>query len=104
VTDTVFIVVVVGLTSSAAVLLGRRAPSRSLASAAGKALESAGLVAVFMLLNMGAGFCLAHAARRIPGGFVSLYVNDDVALLVLSALQALVAQWWREPEPARPGP
>jgi len=85
--------------SVAAVLLGRARSRRSLASAAGKALETAGFIVAFFLLNLGLGVLFTLVARATTGGFVSLYVNDDVSVLVLSALQALVLQWWREPEP-----
>lgn len=96
--DAVFILAVVGLTSIAAWLFFRRGGRRGLRAAAGKALESAGLAGVFFLLNLGVGLSLALALRRAPGAFVSLYVNDDVSMLVLSVLQALVLQWWREPD------
>jgi hypothetical protein len=101
--DALVVLCVLGLTSTAALLLFRRGGRRGLGAAAGKALESAGLAAVFFVLNLGVGFSLALALRRAPGGFVSLYVNDDVSMLVLSVLQALVLQWWREPESGRPG-
>jgi hypothetical protein len=94
----------VAATSAAAVWLGRNRSRRRLASAAGKALETAGLAVAFLLANLGLGVVAALVARAATGGFVSLYVNDDVSVLVLSALQALVMQWWREPErepPAR---
>jgi hypothetical protein len=100
--DALFILAVVGLTSTAALLFFRRGGRRGLGAAAGKALESAGLAVVFFLLNLGVGVCLALALRRAPGAFVSLYVNDDVSVLVLSVLQALVLQWWREPESRDP--
>jgi len=100
--DAVFILTVVGLTSIAALLFFRRGQRRGLRAAAGKALESAGLAGVFFLLNLGVGLSLALALRRAPGAFVSLYVNDDVSILVLSVLQALVLQWWREPDSSPP--
>jgi len=96
--ETTFILVVVGLSSLAAALVARRAARRRLGSAAAKALETIGLAAVFLLLNVALGFCLTLLARVVGGGFVSLYGNDDVTILVLSALQALLFQWWREPE------
>ena len=33
--------------------------------------------------------------RKARGGFVSLYLNTDNTIVVLSALQAAVLQWWR---------
>jgi hypothetical protein len=93
-----FILAVVGLSSLAAALVARRGARRRLLSAAARALETVGLAAGFLVLNVALGFCLTLLARAVSGAFVSLYVNDDVAILILSALQALVFQWWREPE------
>jgi hypothetical protein len=96
---TAFILVVVALTSAAAAMLFVRGRAhRRLGSAIGKALETLGIAAVFLFLNLGFGFCLALLARTVAGSFVSLYLNDDVAIVILSVLQALVFQWWREPE------
>ena len=101
--ETAFILTVVGLTSTVALALARRQSHRGLRSAAGKALEAVGLVGLFFLANLAAGFALTLVLRATTGSFVSLYVNDDVSLLVLSVLQALVWQSWREPEdPAQP--
>jgi hypothetical protein len=94
---TAFILGVVALSSAAAMLFVRGRPHRRLGSAIGKTLETVGIAAVFLFLNVGLGFGLALVARAVGGG-VSLYVNDDVAIVVLSLLQALVVQWWREPE------
>jgi hypothetical protein len=96
--ETAFIIAVVGLTSLLAAMLARRGARRGLRSAAGKALETIGLVVVFLSLNVAVGFGLALVARRVAGGFVSLYLNDDATIVALSVLQALVVQWWREPE------
>ncbi|HEY7515546.1 MAG TPA: hypothetical protein VIC87_13755 [Vicinamibacteria bacterium] len=96
--ETAFILGVVALSSAATMLLLRGRPHRRLGSAIGKALETVGLAAVFLFLNVGLGFCLALLTQVAGPSFVSLYVNDDVSIVVLSVLQALVLQWWREPE------
>jgi hypothetical protein len=96
--ETTFILAVVGLTSLGMALVGRRHARRGLASAAAQTLETIGLGVVFLGLNIAAGFCLALVARPVVGDFVSLYLNDDATILALSAVQALVVQWWREPE------
>lgn len=97
--ETGFILVVLAISSAAAAtVFVRGRPRRGFGSAAGKALEAVGLAAVFLLLNLGLGFCLALLVRAVGGGFVSLYVNDDMSIVVLSVLQALLFQWWREPE------
>jgi len=96
--ETAFILAVVGLTSLGAARLARRGARRSLRSAAARTLETIGLAVVFLFLNVVVGFCLALIARKVAGDFVSLYLNDDATIVALSALQALVVQWWREPE------
>jgi hypothetical protein len=101
--ETAFILVVAGLTTLAAGLAGRGGPHRSLRSAVGKTLESVGLMIAFLLGNLAVGFVLALVARAAGGGFVSLYVNDDVSIVILSVLQALVFKWWREKENSEAG-
>ena len=96
--DTAFILVVVGLTSLAAALVARGRSRRRLRSAVGKTLETIGLATVFLFLNVGVAFGLTLLARLVVGRFVSLYHSDDVTILAVSVLQALVFQWWREPE------
>jgi hypothetical protein len=58
-------------------------------------LEWSGLALGFYVLNMLAGFAAVVLLRKLTGAFVSLYVNTDGTLAVLSALQAVVLQWWR---------
>ncbi len=96
--ETAFILAVVGLTSLLAVAFARRGARRGLRAAAAKALETIGLAVVFLFMNVTVGFCITLVARLVAGGFVSLYLNDDATILAVSALQALVVQWWREPE------
>jgi hypothetical protein len=98
-----FILVVAGLSSLAAALVARKGARRSLPSAAAKALETIGVAAVFLFLNVALGFCLTLLARAVGGRFVSLYHGDDVTIMAVSVLQALVFQWSREPE-ASAGP
>jgi hypothetical protein len=94
-----FVLVLVASTSLAAgALEWRRQPraAASLRAAASRALEAVGLTVLFFLANVGAGALLTVAARALRLGFVSLYLSTDVTLLVLSLLQALVYQRWRE--------
>ena len=96
--ETAFILVVTALSTLAAALAARRRARRSLRSAMGRALETIGLGAVFLCVNIGLGFGLILLVRVLTGRFASLYKNDDVTILDVSMLQALVFQWWREPE------
>jgi hypothetical protein len=73
-----------------------RWPLGGLGPAFGKALECVGAVVLFCLLNAVVGSALIFTARVISGRFVSLHLGADESLLGLSALQALVFQWWRE--------
>jgi hypothetical protein len=73
-----------------------RWPLRGLGPAFGKALECVGAVILFCVLNAVVGTALIFAARALSGRFVSLHLGADQSLLAMSALQALVFQWWRE--------
>ena len=59
-----------------------------------RTVECVGLTIVLVVLNVAVGFVLVFALRRLTGSFVSLYLNTDAVLLVLSLLQAIVLQWW----------
>jgi hypothetical protein len=94
-----FILALVGLTSTGAYLVGRLGlalPNRGLRVAIGKMLECAGVTGVFFVVNIGVALTAILALRLLTGSFVSVYVADDMALPVLSLLQALVFVWWRE--------
>lgn len=80
-----------------------RWPLGALGPAFGKALECVGAVVLFCLLNAVVGGALIFAARGVSGRFVSLHLGADQSLLMLSALQALLFQWWRESSRSRKG-
>lgn len=98
--DAVFLIALVAATSAGALYLARRRgadPSPDALRTAGRrALECVGLTAVFFAINLGLGALLTLAIRGLTPLFVSLYLSADVSLLVLSLLQALVYQRWRE--------
>jgi hypothetical protein len=79
---------------------GLRWPLGALGTAFGKTLECLGAVVLFCLLNAVVGAALIFAAR-VSGRFVSLHIGADQSLLALSALQALLFQWWRESSRSR---
>jgi hypothetical protein len=94
-----FILVPLALTSLAvAVLELRRRPdaAASLREAAVKAAEAVGLTVLFFAANVATGAFISLATRALRLGFISIYLNTDITLLVLSLLQALVYQRWRE--------
>jgi hypothetical protein len=71
-------------------------PPRRIGAALGRVVEWAGLATLVALANLALGFLLVLALRRLTGRFVTLYVNTDVTLLAVSALQAAALQWWME--------
>lgn len=94
-----FILVPLVLTSLAAAALQLRRRPRagaSLREAAVKAAEAVGLTVLFFAANVATGALISLLARTLRLGFISIYLNTDVTLLVLSLLQALVYQRWRE--------
>ena len=94
-----FILVPIILTSACAYLVARRGLVLSwsrLRVAAGKMLECIGVTVIFLVANLAAAMLMILADRVLTGGYVSLYLANDVVLLVLSLLQALTFQWWRE--------
>ena len=94
-----FVLVPFALTSAAVVLVRwRRQPAAgpALTAAAGHAAETIGLVVLFFLANVATGALVTAAARTLRLAFISIYLSADVTLLVLSLLQALVYQRWRE--------
>ncbi len=97
--EQVFILVLVGLTSVGAYVLGARVLNlsrRGLRMAVGKMLECFGISLVFFVVNLSAGVIGILVARATIRGFVSLYMAADVTVLFLSVLQGLTFVWWRD--------
>jgi hypothetical protein len=101
-----FILIPVALTSAAVLVArGRRRDARrALPAAAGKAIETVGLTVLFFLANVGTGALVTVLSRLLGLGFISIYLSTDVTLLILSLLQALVFQRWREAAAGPPPP
>ncbi len=89
----------IALTSVLAYLVARRAlalsPAR-LPAALGRTLECLGAWLIFYVLNLAVGMAVILALRLFTGAFVSLYVVTDATVALLSFLQALAFEWWRE--------
>jgi hypothetical protein len=97
-----FVLVPVAFTCLAVAFLeARRQPraAASLRAALSKALEAVGMTILFFLGNVATGALVTVAARALDVTFISIYLTTDVALLVLSLLQALIYQRWREARP-----
>ncbi|MGH7399008.1 MAG: hypothetical protein ACRELW_15850 [Candidatus Rokuibacteriota bacterium] len=96
--DQVFLLVLIGGTSAAALVVGARAlglPARRLGSGVRRALELAGLCVLFLGANLAVGLGVILAVRRFTGYFLSVYLLNDIGLVALSALQAVVFECWR---------
>jgi hypothetical protein len=94
----VYVLVLCGLSSAAAVWLGRRRGLRAAAllDALGHCLECVGLAVVLLAANVALGMAIVLGLRVLSGRFLSLYANADITLLVLSLLQAIaLSSWWR---------
>jgi len=94
-----FVLLLVALTSTGAWAVGARGlglESRALGGAVGRMLESVGLIVVFFVANLLVGGLLIVTARALGPRFISLYYLDDVTVLVLSVVQGLALQAWRE--------
>ena len=89
------LVAVLAVTSLAAYLVGSRRLGLPRARL-GRALDCIGLGLVFLAVNLLVGSALVLAVRLATGRFLSLYVLNDGTVLLLSLLQGLIAQWWRE--------
>lgn len=95
----ILLVTLLGFTSAGAYLVGARhlgLSRRGLRAAAGKVIETLGTTVVFAGINLGLGLAIALGARTLTGTFVSTYLLADPAWLLLSLLQGLTFQWWRE--------
>jgi hypothetical protein len=89
---------IVALTSMGAYLvatqcLGRRRDA--LPAAIGETLECIGLAAIFLAGNLALGGAIVFGFRIFSNRFISVYGLSDIALALLSLLQAIVLQCWR---------
>lgn len=88
-----YLLAVVTGTSLLAYLVARRAGAASrveLRAALGTMLESLGLLVAFLVLNVVVAAGAVLLVRGTTGRFVSIYVVDDLFLVLASLLQALV--------------
>jgi hypothetical protein len=105
--ESVFILLVAGLTSAGAYALGAARLGFStlgLRPALGKACECVGLMLVFSVVNLSVAIFAILVVRSLSGRFVSLYLASDAVFLMLSWLQALTFQAWREDSRQRHAP
>lgn len=94
-----FILLLVGLTSVGAYWVGTNGlglSRRGLRRAAGRVVECVGMMLVFLAGNLAVGMITILTARVVTQRFVSLYLIDDEAFVILSLLQGLAFQCWRD--------
>jgi hypothetical protein len=97
------ILVLVGLTSMGAYLAAVRTFGWSrldLVTAFLRMLDVVGASTMFFATNLALGIAAILAMRGLTGRFVSLYVLDDISLLLLSVVQGLLFEYWRHAERA----
>jgi hypothetical protein len=97
--------VLVGVTSVGAYLVGAKGlglPQKCIHKAVRRMLDCLGITLIFLGVNLGAVVIVILAARALTGEFLSLYLATDETLLVLSLIQALIFQGWRDLSAAWP--
>ena len=62
--------------------------------AATHALEFVGLWATCLMVNVGLGCVFILSLRAFTRAFVSIYVLDDLSIVLVSAFQAFVLHGW----------
>src|SRR5262245_10760948 len=94
----ILLLAVLASTAAAYYLFRRRGKSqaKSFRQAASEVMECLGIFIVFLGVNVCLGLGAILLVRSVTQIFVSLYVMDDVTLIVLSALQGFIFRlWWR---------
>jgi hypothetical protein len=97
--EQLFLLGLVGCTSVGAYLVGVQGFGRTrerFRAAIGQMLTCLGATLVFFGVNLGVGILVVLAGRALAVGFLSMYLSNDVSLLVLSAIQGLTFACWRE--------
>jgi hypothetical protein len=90
--DHLLLIIIVAVTSGFAVALAWPRGNGTLGKAALATVEVVGATTLFFGANVAVGMALVLAARRFTPFYPTLYEVSDVALLLLSLVQALVLQ------------
>jgi hypothetical protein len=99
-----FMILLVGCTSLVAYLVGGwklGLARESFSGAVGRMLEFVGASVMFLVANLTVGLAAILVVRNMTGRFVSAYLLNDVSIVVLSTLQGLLFECWRERSPLR---
>jgi len=93
----VVLIILVGLSSLAAYRLGAcrlRLSRPGLRAATRATLESVGLGVLFLAANLALATLAVGLARVVTGGFVSVYMIDELTVVAVSLLQGALFRWW----------
>jgi hypothetical protein len=94
--DSLFIIFLVALTSVLAYYAMHWNNRTRIRDAFRALFEWAGTFSLFLVTNLVLGASIVLVVRTITPRFVSLYMLQNVLLLILSAAQAFVFhQWWK---------
>jgi hypothetical protein len=94
-----YMLLATGLTSMAAYALIRvlaTRPRGSFRVALWRTVECLGVSLIFLATNVLAELVLVLVARKLTGGFISLYLAGDFMIVPISCLQGLAVRWWFE--------
>ena len=95
-----FVLLLVAATTLIAYLLTQmtlRNPTLSVRKAIRRFVECVGASCVFLGANMFLGVAVVFLIRSITPRFVSVYVLDDLMLVILSAAQGILFRlWWAD--------
>ena len=92
---TAIVLLVVAITSLAALAILARGGVARLGAALGLVLEVIGATVVFLVANVMVGFVLVLAGRSLSLFYTTLYDVTDLGLPILSLVQALMITAWR---------
>jgi hypothetical protein len=95
--DHAIVLTAAALTSVVMVVAGRRWGWRGLAAAVLAAVELIGATTLFFLANLAVGVVLVLAVRGLTPFYPSLYEVTEIALLLVSLVQAAIVETWRRP-------
>jgi len=97
--EDVLVLSIVAVTTLLAYAVGRKMfgrSARSLAQAWAQLMECVGAFCLFLSVNMVIGVAVILILRATTPRFISMYILDDVMLIILSAVQGLAFRlWWR---------
>jgi len=87
---TALLMVVVVITSCVALAIGSRGKLAGLLAATGVVFEVVGATVIFCVVNVVVGVALVLVARQLSIYYTTLYEVNDITLLIVALVQALI--------------